>query len=312
VSTAALVPETWELSGDDARETLLRVGRRRLLADAFARLRAADGFSHARALAFTVVLTLFEGVIALVGLAAVAGNDRLGDAVSSIVERVMPGPAGQVLTQSVLQGRTAAQSGEYLGLVFGLVGALVTGTTLMGQTERVLNRLYGIERDRPSVEKYTRAFLLAVSAGLGSLVALVLVAFGTGVSESLFTGTVHEVWSIVRWPAALAFVIATMALLFRLCPRRHQPAWSWLAFGAAVGVVGWVATTGLLAVFFSASSSFGDTYGPLAGVVGLMLWALLSSVAVIYGAALAAQLEAVRAGQWEPTEAVARARVANI
>ena len=31
VSTATLVPETWELTGDDARQTLMRTGRRRLL-----------------------------------------------------------------------------------------------------------------------------------------------------------------------------------------------------------------------------------------------------------------------------------------
>ena len=47
---------------------------------------------------------------------------------------------------------------------------------------------------------------------------------------------------------------------------------------------------------FRASSSFGDTYGPLAGVVALQIWTLLSSISILYGAAVAAQLEAVRAG----------------
>ena len=27
------------------------------------------------------------------------------------------------------------------------------------------------------------------------------------------------------------------ALLFRWCPRRHQPKWSWLAFGSSVSVI---------------------------------------------------------------------------
>ena len=40
MSVARLVPETWELSGDDARETLLRTGRRQLVRDAFVRFRA--------------------------------------------------------------------------------------------------------------------------------------------------------------------------------------------------------------------------------------------------------------------------------
>ena len=52
MSTAQLVPETWELTGDDVWATLRRVGRGQLLKDAFMRMRVADGFSHARSLAF--------------------------------------------------------------------------------------------------------------------------------------------------------------------------------------------------------------------------------------------------------------------
>ena len=74
MSTANLVPETRDLTGDDAYKTLRRTGRRRLLVDAFKRLRVADGFSHARSLAFLTVLVVVQGTIALVGLASVLGN----------------------------------------------------------------------------------------------------------------------------------------------------------------------------------------------------------------------------------------------
>lgn len=57
-----------------------------------------------------------------------------------------------------------------------------------------------------------------------------------------------------------------------------------------------------LGLFFSASRSFGETYGPLAGIVALMLWSLLSSIALLFGAALGAQLESVRAGEPEPQD----------
>jgi hypothetical protein len=42
------------------------------------------------------------------------------------------------------------------------------------------------------------------------------------------------------------------------------------------------------------------TYGPLAGIVALAFWAFFSSLALLFGAALAAQLEAVRAGAAAP------------
>jgi uncharacterized BrkB/YihY/UPF0761 family membrane protein len=48
------------------------------------------------------------------------------------------------------------------------------------------------------------------------------------------------------------------------------------------------------------SATFGETYGSLAGIVALLLWALLASLAFLFGAAVAVQLEAVRAGRGGP------------
>ena len=301
MSTASQVPETWELTGDDAREVLLHTGRRRLAKDAYTRMRAADGFSHARSLAFVTSLVLLEGIIGIVGLASVAGNRRVGRVVADIVEEAVPGPAGQVLTETVRQARTAALTGQWLGLIFGLVGALVTATTLMGQMERVLNRLYGVEHDRPTVEKYMRAFLLALTAGLAAAAAFVTLAFGSSFTDDA-QSVAADVWHVARWPLAIGLMIAAMALLFRLAPRRHQPAWSWLAYGATISVLLWALATAGLGLFFRASASFGDTYGPLAGTVALLLWSFLAAVAVVYGAAVSAQLEAVRASARAPSE----------
>ena len=73
MSSANDVPEMFGLDGDDAWETLRSAGRLRLIRDAFKRLRAADGFSHGRSLAFISELVLVQGIIALVGLAYLGG-----------------------------------------------------------------------------------------------------------------------------------------------------------------------------------------------------------------------------------------------
>jgi uncharacterized BrkB/YihY/UPF0761 family membrane protein len=54
---------------------------------------------------------------------------------------------------------------------------------------------------------------------------------------------------------------------------------------------------------FQISSTFGKTYGPLAGIVALMLWALLASISLLFGGAIGAQLEAVRGGRPAPQSA---------
>ena len=104
-------------------------------------------------------------------------------------------------------------------------------------------------------------------------------------------------WGIVRWPAAVILAMVAITLLFRKSPRRRQPSWSWLAVGSGVSVLLWFVFTGLLAVYLEASSgTFGRTYGPLTGIIAILIWSFLTSLAIYLGLAFAAQLEAVRAG----------------
>ena len=296
MSSANAVPETRDLTGSDVKETLRHTGSMRLLRDAFERLRASDGFSHARSMAFATSLILVQAVIALLGLASVLGAGRVSDAIVAMLQDVFPGPAGAVLTDAVGQAHKAGAQNRSLALTLGLAGAIFTGTILLGQIERAMNRLYGIERDRPTLKKYGRAFVLTISAGLLAVGAFVVMLLGQGVGSSLDSPVAKDVWNVVRWPLAFVLLTGATACIFRWSPRRHQPEWSWLAIGALLSVALVVVVTIVLNGIFQLSSTFGQTYGPLAGFVALLLWTLLASIALLYGVAIAAQLEAVRAG----------------
>jgi YihY family inner membrane protein len=305
MSTANEVPETWRLSGDDAWDTLANTGRLRLCRDAFRRFRAADGTSHARALAFMSMLIVIQGLIAVIGLASALGQGSLSRAIVDSLKSVAPGPAGRLLTQAVSQAHQAGASNRYTALILALVALIISAITLLGQLERGLNRTYGIEQDRPTLRKYGRAFVLAISSGVLAVAAFAALAVGRSIASSLGSSTSVAVWNVIRWPAGFLLALGATALLFLWSPRRRQPAWSWLAFGAFVAVALWVLSTLALALFFQFSSSFGSTYGPLAGIVALALWAFLTSVSTLYGGAVAAQLEAVRAGTPVPQDTAA-------
>ena len=304
MSTAAKVPETWKLTGDDARKTLVATGRLNLVKDAFVRLRAADGFSHARSLAFVTSLVLVQGLVALVGFTVLFGDLRVSKEVIQAIQASFPGPVGTLLTDAVAQARKVGGQERYLPLLVGLAGTIVTGTTAMGQIERGFNRIYGIEQDRPVLRKYGRAFLLAI--GAGSVLACNFLVFTWGRGNGATNDLLGATSPLVRWPIALIVAGLALAAMLRFAPFRRQPAWSWLAFGAAFCVVGWALVTLMLGILLQVSTSFGDTYGPLAGVVALQLWALFSAIAIFFGAAVAAQLEAVRAGAPKPREEPAR------
>jgi YihY family inner membrane protein len=300
VTTAASVPVTREeeLEGDEAFETLRQTGRIQLVLDAVERFRAADGFSHSRALAFQATLTLLPALIALVGLAAALEVETFTRVVRGIIEQIAPGTVGELLTDALRQGTSAArqESGE-TALFGGAVAAALAGTTAMAQVERGANRIYGTEKDRPFLRKYGTAAALAATAGTLSVLALVVLVGGSVIRDEVgWGGTLDTVWAIARWPVGIAMAITALALLFEWAPRRRQPEASWLAFGAACSLLLWLVFMAVLVAYVEATGSFGATYGPIAGTIGVLLWTFLSSVALFLGLSFAAQLEAVRAG----------------
>ena len=72
--------------------------------DAFDRFRAADGFSHARALAFQFALTLVPALITVVGLATALDQDTFTRVVRDVLDDLAPGAAGDLVTDALDQG----------------------------------------------------------------------------------------------------------------------------------------------------------------------------------------------------------------
>jgi YihY family inner membrane protein len=304
MGSATFVPETGDEDGSDARDTLRSAGRWKLLKDTAIRYTAADGTSHTRALAFSSVIGLFPGMIAVIGFATAFHFDTLRTVVERTATGLAPGNSSQVLTQAF---HSASSAEAVTALVFGALSMLTAGTLAMAQLERSANRMYGIERDRPVVSRYVHAFLLYITAGVLLLVGLVLLAGGAVIGHALaaaygWSDGVATAWAIVRWPVGVVIVAVAVTILFRRAPNRRQPHPSWLTTGSLLAVVVWVAFTAGLALYYGSNGTATKTYGPLLGVIALLLWSYLSSLALHLGLAFAAQLEAKRAGVPAPRE----------
>ena len=62
----------------------------------------------------------------------------------------------------------------------------------------------------------------------------------------------------------------------------------------------WLGVSGLLALYVVVTRGLDDTYGPLTAIIALLLWANVTGIALLAGVAVAAQVEAVRAGRTDP------------
>lgn len=308
MSSVRAVPETElmgeELSADDAWHTVRRYHLGQLFVTAFVRFRYGDGFSHARAFALQLALAAVPLVIAGAGLATALGAESIAQVVARTVVAISPGSSDALLADVLAADDEGSERGEVV-VVLGLATAFLAATSAFAQLERGANRIYGTKRDRPALRKYGNAALLTATAGVAMAVGLLLIVAGEPFGEALeevyrWGDAAETVWDVVRWPVGLALLVVAVTLLFRYAPRRRQPGLSWLAVGAAVTVLAWLVASGLLALYVVAAAGFDETYGPLTAVMALLIWANLTGIALLAGIALAAQLEAVRAGRPDP------------
>ncbi|CAM5667043.1 hypothetical protein SAVIM338S_06927 [Streptomyces avidinii] len=310
MGTARRVPQRHDVSGeelsaDEAWTALRRYGGWSLARDSFVRFRYADGFSHARALALQTVLSIVPLAIAVVGLSGVLHTEDAGRVLELTIRGLTSGPGQAVVDDALSESRRHAGDGGQAALWLGLLFSLVNVTTSLCQVERGANRIYGNERDRPFLAKYTRGLVMSALAGLPLGLSFILTVIGTHLTHALaevyrLSPETVRAWELLRWPVGVLLAVLATSAIFRLSPRRQQPGYTWLAFGAVVYLVLWNLATWGLSLYIGESSSFTSVYGPLSAIVSLLLWSYLTSMALFLGLSFAAQLEAVRAGVREP------------
>jgi YihY family inner membrane protein len=295
-----VVPQTQlraerDLTGQPA-DNKVRTNRRRLVTEAFIRFRYGDGFSNARALGLQLSLTTVPLMIATVGLSDTFYAERIGTVVRRTVLSLTPGASDPMVRTALEQPQEGDVS--QVALWFGLVVAVIAMTTAMGQVERGANRIYGIQRDRPTLQKYSRAFVMVFAAALPATMAYAILIAGRSFGEAVEQefGREDDVVSVFAFPFGAALLFMSITMMLRFCPRRRQPGWAVLAVGAFTALSLSLAFTGLVAIYLVYSDDFGRVYGPLTAVMVLLLWSQLIGTAILYGAALSAQIEADSAG----------------
>lgn len=300
MSSVTPVPETQLLLSQEdlighAVDKRIRTNQR-IVREAFIRFRYGEGISNARASGLQLSLTTVPLMIAIVGLSDTFYAERIGAVVRRTILSLTPGASDPMVRTALEQpqGRDVSQ----FALWFGMVAAVIAMTTAMGQVERGANRIYGIQRDRPTMKKYSRAFVMVFAAGLPATMAYAILLAGPSFGEAVERefGREDDVVSVVALPLGVALLLMSVTIMLRFSPRRHQPGWAFLAVGAFAALLLPVAFTAGVAIYLSYSDDFGGVYGPLTAMIVLLLWSQMTGIAILYGAALCAQIEAESAG----------------
>ncbi|WP_082496053.1 YihY/virulence factor BrkB family protein [Brevundimonas sp. Leaf363] len=204
---------------------------------------------------------------------------------------------------SVLPSNVAAFLGDEMArlaangrgqLTFTLIWTLML--SLWSANGAIKTLFYGLNVAYHEVEKRNLVHynLICLAFTLTGLIG-VLICAGLVVGLPILLGLVGlaEEWgdlAVFRWPVLFIGYVGALTVIYRFGPCRQRARWRWLTPGALTAAALSVAVS-LLFSWYLATFVRVDSFGPLAAVMGFLLWTWISVQIVLMGAELNAEIE---------------------
>jgi membrane protein len=178
------------------------------------------------------------------------------------------------------------------GAVIGVVLALWSASSGVRNLMEALNVVYGERERRGFLRFYGTALLLTIAAIVGVAIAMTIVVAVPMVVRFLGLGSVlGAMVDNARWPVVAATVMLGLAVIYRYGPSRDRPRWAWVAWGAGIATLLWLAGSALFSLYVTQFGNFNKTYGSAGAIVVLLMWFLVSAYAVLIGGEINAEME---------------------
>ncbi len=241
---------------------------------------------------FYSLLAMFPAIAAVVAIyglyADPAAISRNLDSLSGL----LPGGAIDVIRDQMT--RIASRDKSTLGLAFaiGLLVSLWSANAGIKSLFDSLNLVYDEEEKRGLIKLNLVSLMFTVAAmvfGLFGIAAVVVLP--VALNYIGLGGATDLIIRIGRWPILFVLVALALAFIYRYGPSRSKPKWRWITWGSAFAALAWIAVSVLFSWYAANFGSYNQTYGSLGAVIGLMIWLWLSTIVILLGAQLDAEME---------------------
>jgi membrane protein len=260
--------------------------------------RAGAGFTEDRIMAeaagvtFYALLAIFPGLASLISIYGLFADPvQLAGQLRNLAG-VIPGGGIDLIRAQVTALTSSGHQALGLGLVIGLATSLWSSNAGVKAFFDALNVVYH-EHEKRGFLKLT---LVSLCFTLAILAFLIIALLGVVVVPIVLNfiglgGDIDLLIEIARWPVMVLVVALGLAFLYRFGPSRARARWQWVSWGSGTAAILWLVVSLAFSYYVANFGSYNKTYGSLGAVVGFMTWIWISSMVVLMGAELNAELE---------------------
>lgn len=240
--------------------------------------------------AFYATLALFPSITMLISVYGLAFNPLSVQPQLRYLAGLMP-PDVYLLISARIQS-LVAQPAQGLGLSFLISFAISLWSSSTG-TKSILNALtlaYEAEETRGFVRFQLIALGMTFVAVLEVIVAIVIMVLLPIVMSRV--GLLEHMQFLVgltSFATMVGLILLALGALYRFGPAGEGRVY--YLPGAIVATLVWLAASWGFGLYVGRFAAYSATYGPLATIIGLMMWFYISAYVVLFGAHLNAALD---------------------
>ena len=263
-----------------------------LLKRTWAEVQADNCLGLAAQLAYYFFLALFPALLFLVAVASYFPIANLMDQITAMLARVAPYEALKLIQDQLI---TISQDKNGGLLTLGMIGTIWSTSSGVTAIIDTLNQAYDIQESRPWWTVKLIALGLTIALAVFIVVSFALVLVGPTLAEKaavwMHLGPVFEwSWKILQWPVIFGLVAFAIAMIYYFAPDAKQD-WIWITPGSVLATTLWVLISLAFKFYVARFGSYNATYGTIGGIIVLLTWFYVSSLAILVGAELNAEIE---------------------
>jgi membrane protein len=240
---------------------------------------------------FFVLLALFPGLAGLISLYGLfADSTTIAQHLNSL-DGILPEGGMQILRDQLQQ--LTSQPPQKLGFAT-LASLAISLWSANGGIKAMfegLNAVYEENQKRSFMKLNAVSLALTLAAVVFVIASLLTITVVPKLLSFLDLPGVSEIVNFARWPVLLVVASLMIAVVYRFGPSREQPQWRWISPGSIFAAVTWIAASLLFSWYTARFGSYNKTYGSLGAAVGFMTWIWISTMVILIGAKINAELE---------------------